>query len=380
MTLQVGIVAGEHSGDLLGGLLMNALRDMHSDIRFVGIGGEHMLAAGVESLYPMEAVNTWGVDWNVIRKLRHTMRIHDGLIRHFTRHPPDLFIGVDLAEFNLLLEHRLRRKGCKTVHYSAPTLIYGFPWLIHLVKKSTDLMLCIFPFEQAIYKEHGIAYEYIGHPLADILSSSVDQQAARTKLGLKQQRRLIALLPGSRDSEIERITPICLQVAVHLKKMLDDVAFATAQPDLKKQQRVVHIKEQIAPELECSLHPGGSRGLLEACDFVILAPGTVSLEAMILGRPMVSVFRTNWFNTMLVRRCTGSIGMFSLPNVLANERLIPEYLNLECQADRIAEEVAELLSDKQRSEVMRQRFTDLSAELQRDACKRAATAIIHLLE
>ena len=374
--LRIGIVAGEQSGDLLGAGLVQALRSLHPSVQFVGVGGRRMQAAGVELLYSVEQLGVVGL----VEVLRHFFRLRDvrnSVLRHFTRQPPDIFIGVDAPDFNLWLERRLRSQGCRTVHFVSPKVWAWRAYRLRAMRVSTDLTLGVFPFEEPFYRRAGLRMEYVGHPLADVLPTRPQPAPARRRLGLAEQGLLIGLLPGSRRAEIERIAPVFLETARELTEQLPGARFACALPSDALKQRMEALRQKIAPQLCLPIYLGQSHCLMEASDLLLLATGTASLEAMLLQKPMLVAYRMNPLTVSLLRLMT-KLAWMSLPNILAQESLVPEFLQGRCVAPKLSEGVQQLLADPEGLQALKQRFQVLGERLRRDANRRAAQAVLRL--
>ncbi len=374
---RIGIVAGEQSGDLLGAGLVNAFIKMKPDTIFEGIGGQHLQAAGVKIYYPVEKLAVMGVS-EVFKHYFSLRRIRNDLCEYFLNNPPDVFIGVDAPDFNFWLEKKLRDKGIKTVHFISPSIWAWREYRVSSIRKCTDLMLTLFPFESDIYKKHNVCSKYVGHPLADQLPFLPDRNGANDELGLITGQINIGILPGSRTSEINKITPAFLQAAKKITKRFDHLQFITSLNNPGLEDQFNKIKSQIAEELPISVFVNQSHKVIEASDILLIASGTATLEAMIMNKPMVVGYKVNWLTYYLVR-LLAKIPYVSLPNILSNKFIVPECLQNECNADRLSAELSAWITDKKRKEALEQSFTSITESLRMDANNVAAQAIIELL-
>lgn len=374
--MRIGIVAGELSGDLLGAGLIEALRARHPDALIEGIGGPKMLAAGFQSHFPLETLSVMGL----VEVLKHFFRIkkcRDSLYNHFIKHPPDVFIGIDAPDFNLGLESALKKAGIPTIHYVSPSVWAWRQYRLRKIARACDLMLTVFPFEADYYKKHNIPVRFVGHSLADEIPLEVDRQAAREHLDLPKDGILVALLPGSRENEVRQLGPPFLQTATWLLTQRPDLRFIVplASSDLKK-LFVKQLKE-LKQELPLTLLAGQSREAMAAADVVLMASGTASLEAMLLKRPVVVAYRmaklTYWLAKLLI-----NVPYFSLPNLLAQQRLVPEFLQHEVIPEELGGAVLHWLDNPAQVEFLQNFFSDLHHSLRLSANKEAADAVLSL--
>ena len=375
--LRVGLVAGEPSGDLLGAGLARALRARYPDVRMAGIAGPAMQAEGVASWAPLEQLSVMGLA-EVIRHLPGLFALRRGLIRSFGRFRPHVVVGIDAPDFNLGLERRLRAQGLRTMHYVSPSIWAWRPKRVHTVARAVDEVLCLLPFEPALYHEHGVAARFVGHPMADAIAPETDRAAARAALGLEPGGAAwVALLPGSRHGEVERLGPVLAGAAALLAGRRPELRFVApmATPALRAQfaaQLAAH-----APGVAARLVDGRSREVMAAADLVILASGTATLEAALLRRPMVVAYRVAPATARLVR----GLGMlstrhFALPNLLAGEALVPELIQEQATPEQVAAAAEGLLGDPARCAALQARFAEMHALLRQDADQRAAEAVL----
>ena len=371
---RVAIVAGEESGDLLGAGLVRKLKERFPQAEFIGVGGSHMREAGVRTLFSAQELSVMGLV-EVLPHLFRLYRLRRRLLRHFTENPPDVFVGVDLPDFNFGLERKLRRRGCFSVHLGSPSVWAWRRNRLKSIRKSTDLMLCLFAFETPYYRDAGIAVEHVGHPLADRLPASPDRAAARRRLGLPQTGRVIALLPGSRGAELQRLGPHFLQAAGKLARSGGEQSFIAAFPNEELRAVFLQMRDRYATHLPLRTVLRQSHLVMEASDLMISCLGTATLEGMLLQCPMVLGYRMHPLTKILLRRFV-HIQRFSLPNILCGEALVPEFLQEECNADRLAAKASELLADDLARRGLRQRFRALGDKLRLGADRRAADAVI----
>ena len=376
--LHVGIVAGETSGDLLGAGLINAIRDLRPDLRVEGIGGPRLAAAGCRILFPMDRLAVMGITEVMGRYLElHSLRTRLG--KYFIDNRPDVFIGVDAPDFNLGLEKTLRNAGITTVHFVSPSVWAWREYRAVSIRQSIDLMLSLFPFEEQFYRRHKIPYKFVGHPLADELPLYPDKLAARRKLGLAGDRRIIAIMPGSRENELRKMTTPFLQTARQCHQKDDGFLFVTGLVDEKAENYFLEKKELIAPELPVSVFTGNSHTVMEAADVVLLASGTVALEAMLLEKPMVVAYKLSWLTYALARLMLRT-PYISLPNLLAGRRIVPECVQAECEPGRLTAELLKWFDNQSAVADVECRFRQLHAGLRMDANKQAAAAVLELVK
>jgi lipid-A-disaccharide synthase len=375
---RIGIVAGEPSGDHLGAELIEGLRRHYPDLQVEGIGGPRLQAAGCRSLFPMERLSVMGLV-EVIGRYPALRRMRAELAAHFLQNPPDAFIGVDAPDFNLGLERRLHDGGVRTVHFVSPSVWAWRGGRLRDIARAVDLMLALFPFEEAIYRDAGIPVVHVGHPLADRIPPVPDQAGARARLGLGPAGPLVALMPGSRRAELDRLAAPFLHAAARLRALRPAVTFASSPLDEAGVAYLRRVQQQAGlADLPVAFFAGRSHDVLEASDVALLASGTVTLEAMLYKRPMVVAYRMNWL-TFLVLRMLVTVRFAALPNLLAGERLVPECLQGDCTPGRLAAALLPWLDDAPAVARLQGRFADMHAELRRGAAARAADAVRDLL-
>lgn len=376
--MKFALVAGEASGDALGAGLVRALKKRYPQAVFEGVVGPAMVAAGCDELEPSETLAVFGL----IEPLAHLpklLKLRRDLANRWVQSPPDVFIGIDAPDFNLGLEKRLRRAGIKTVHYVSPSIWAWRPGRIETVRAAADKVLCILPFEEALYQDAGIDGIFVGHPRADSAPVSPDMAAARAELGLTA-KEVIAILPGSRKSEVLMLGKILMNAAAHIVASHRDVQFVTpiATPGLRGL-----IEEQVrAAGLSASvtLLEGDSERAMIAADVVLLASGTAALESALLAKPTVAAYRLGRITYAIVMRLgLLKLKYFTLPNLLTESPLLPEFMQGNARPESIAKAVIDLLEDPQRMQSISNRFAKLRIELAQDTDQRAADAVASLL-
>jgi lipid-A-disaccharide synthase len=375
--VRIGIVAGEASGDMLGAGLINELEKNIKALSIEGVGGEKLAAKGIKILFPMERLSVMGIT-EVAGRYFELRNIRNELLKHFILHPPDVFIGIDAPDFNLWLEKKLRKAGIKTVHYVSPSVWAWREYRVKKIRMAADLVLNLFPFETAIYEKYGIPNRYVGHPLADKITASPNTQAARADLQLPQKKTIVAILPGSRLSEIKRIASPLLKAAVLSQKTNPNLYFISGLIDEKSLNYFIEIKNKVAPDLDVNINVGKTHQIMEAADFIMLASGTATLEAMLFKKPMVVAYKLS-FLTHLIVKLLAKIPYASLPNVLAGKMLVPECLQSRCTPEILSSELNKLLESDEQTEKMKMEFTDLSCQLKKNADLQAANAILELI-
>jgi lipid-A-disaccharide synthase len=378
MTIRIGIVAGEASGDMLGAALIAAVKQRRPDAQFVGIAGPRMIEQGCRALFPAEKLAVMGL-MEVLGHFRELSAIRKQLIASFLADPPDVFVGIDAPDFNLGLEGVLRRGGIPTVHYVSPSVWAWRRYRLKKVRRSTDLMLTLFPFEAAFYEQQRIAVRYVGHPLADAIPVEVDRGAARRRLGLAEEGAIVALLPGSRMTEVRMLGEVFIAAARRLLERRPGLRFvvplaSTATRELFQEQ----LRAQ-GGDLPLAIIDGQSQQVLAAADAAMLASGTATLEALLLKCPMVMAYRlkptTYWLAKRLVK-----VAYYSLPNLLTMRPLVPEFIQEAASPDRLAEAVQRFLDDPGASAQLVAQFRDIHLSLRRDAARQAAMAVLGMVE
>ncbi len=374
---RIAIVAGELSGDRLGAGLIAALKSRLADTRFYGIAGPRMRASGCETLFPAESLSVMGIV-EVLGRFRELLSIRKRLIEQLLADPPDLFIGIDYPGFNLEVERRLHRAGVQTVHYVSPQVWAWREGRVKKIRRSVDLMLVLFPFEQDYYQSRGVRVEYVGHPLADEIPLLPDRSQARKTLGLPQEGPLIALLPGSRSKEWKYHGDAFVATASYCLGRCPDLRFVVPLVNDHARQAFIRELERSAPALPVTLLDGQSQTAITAADVVLTVSGTATLECLLLKRPMVNAYRMAWLSyriaVMLVK-----LPYYTLPNLLAAERVVPEFIQHRVNPEKMGAALLDWLDRPEKVAELQQRFTAIHGRLKRDASARAAAAIHELL-
>ena len=375
-TPRVAMVAGETSGDLLAGLLLDGLLARWADLQATGIGGTQMVRRGFTPWWPSEKLAVSGYV-EVLRHYRELVGIRDQLKQRLLRDRPDAFIGIDAPDFNLDLERDLRAAGIRTVHFICPSIWAWRPERVHKIKASVDHVLCIFPFEVELLARHGIAATYVGHPLAHVIPMQPDRAAARAALGLAANAQVVAILPGSRAGEIKQLAERFFRAAALMRQTRPQLQFLVpAIPALRA--RIEQAARAAGMNKHLRILDGQSHTVLAACDVTLIASGTATLEAALFKRPMVISYAVNWLTYQIMKRKQLQPWV-GLPNVLCGDFVVPELLQHEATPERLAVATLEWLDAPERVAALEQTFTALHAELQRDTPKLAADAIAQVL-
>jgi lipid-A-disaccharide synthase len=374
----IGIVAGEASGDQLGAHLIRSLRAQLPDARFTGIGGARMQAEGMEVLFPLEKLAVRGYV-EVLRHYFEIVSIRRRLTAHFLKHRPALFVGVDAPDFNLGLETKLKAAGIPTIHYVSPQIWAWRGHRIHSIKRAVDRMLVVFPFEQEVYERAGVPVTYVGHPLAEILAPTPDRRPMREQLRLPAAARVIAMLPGSRDSEVEHLAGLFIETASRIAAAAPETHFLV--PLVSRRTRELFeaaLYSRPSEELNLTVLFGHAHDAMTAADIVLAASGTATLEAALIGRPVVIAYRMPRVSWWLLkrRRYQPYVG---LPNVVAGEFVAPEFLQDEATPDNLAQAALNLLFDNTVCARLEARFAAMADALRQDSGGRIASALIPML-
>ncbi|MBS1269965.1 MAG: Lipid-A-disaccharide synthase [Gammaproteobacteria bacterium] len=350
--MRIGIVAGEASGDYLAAGLVRALKEKVPDVDIEGIGGPMMKREGVRINYPMDTISVMGVD-GLAKSLWNILQIRKSTYLRFVKQPPDVFVGVDVPDFNLGLEHRLKHAGIPTVHYVSPTVWAWREYRVKKIRRSVDLMLALFPFEADYYYERNVPVVFVGHPLADEVPEDVDREAARATLGV-DSKFVVALLPGSRISEVKRLGQMFIDVAVKLHASgKRNVQFLAPFVSTETLEHFRNLLTENAPELPLRLFEGQSRQVLASSDLALLASGTAALEAALHKVPMVVTYKVSWFTGLMVRMFA-RVRYFSMPNNLLEKPVVPELMQNEATVEPVWSEMDKYLSNEElRREVER---------------------------
>ncbi|MGY1457439.1 lipid-A-disaccharide synthase [Luteimonas sp. A534] len=375
------LVAGEASGDLLGGDLVERLRERYPDAEFAGVGGDTMRAAGMETWHDASELAVMGLS-EVLSHLPRLLRLRRGLRRRILEWKPDVFIGIDAPDFNLGLERQLKARGTCTVHYVSPSVWAWRQGRAAKIGRSADRVLCLFPMEPPIYARHGVDARFVGHPMADAMPLNPDRRGARAALDVDQDEPVLAVLPGSRLGEIERLGPAFLQAASLVAERIPGLQILVPAANAACRDALAAMLPAagaVAPAIR--LLDGSARAAMVASDVVLLASGTATLEAMLAKRPMVVGYRISPTTHAIVK----GLGMlkverYALPNVLAGETIAPELMQDDCTPINLSQAVLAWFADPAAVKALEPRYRDLHILLRRDASREAATAISELLD
>ncbi|MBU7576102.1 MAG: lipid-A-disaccharide synthase [Hydrogenophaga sp.] len=372
------LVAGETSGDLLAGLLLGGVRQRWPDLHSFGIGGPQMVAQGFDPWWPSEKLAVRGYV-EVLRHYREIVGIRAELQqRLLTSTRPDVFIGVDAPDFNLDLEANLKAGGIRTVHFVCPSIWAWRADRVDKIRRSADHVLCIFPFEPELLGRHGIAATYVGHPLANVIPMEPDRAAARAQLGLREEDAVVAILPGSRASEVQYLVARFFETAVRLRRERPGIRFVVpAVPALR--ERIEAAARAAGLDGALTVIPGQSHTALAACDVTLIASGTATLEAALFKRPMVIAYNMNWLSWQIMRRKQLQPWV-GLPNILCGEFVVPELLQDAATPQALSRAVLDWLDAPAKIASLQQRFTELHHTLRRDTAQLATDAIEQVLE
>ena len=368
--IDLGVVAGEVSGDLLGAHFIAALRQSHPDLRAAGIAGPRMAEAGVRAIYPSEKLAVNGYV-EVLSHLPELLWIRSRITRYFQRERPRVFVGIDAPDFNFTLEARLKQAGIPTVHFVSPSIWAWRPERIYRIRQAVSHMLVIFPFEAQIYHDAGIPVSYVGHPLADVIPLEPDSVTARTQLGLAPGP-VIALLPGSRLSEVTRHARLMLEAAARIRRRHADAQFVLPAAN----EAAARLVRQAGQGLEVPLHllAGQSHAALAACDVALVASGTATLEAALFKKPMVITYRVPALTARLMRK-KALLPWIGLPNILARDFVVPERVQENATPENLAHDALAWLADAPRRAAVIETFRTLHLSLRQNASARIAEAL-----
>ncbi len=378
MAFRVGLIAGEASGDLLGAGLVREIRRRYPEALFEGVAGPSMLDEGVRGWLPMERLSVMGLA-EVVRHLPELLAIRREVVGRILASRPNVLVGIDSPDFNLGVEAKARAAGIPTVQYVSPSVWAWRQGRIRQIARAADLVLCLLPFETRVYEEAGLKAVFVGHPMADAIPLEPDRAGARGRLGLAPGETVVALLPGSRAGEVQRLGPVFAGAAAWLAERRDDVKFVApmATPTVRRLFEG-HVAAE-APGANVRLVDGRSRDVLEAADAVLVASGTATLEAALFKRPMVVAYRVSEttrriFETLKLLK----VPYVALPNLLAGEALVPELLQEAASPEALGEAVLGFLDDPERCARLVGRFAQIHRVLKRDADRRAAEAVLAL--
>ncbi|MBP6104586.1 MAG: lipid-A-disaccharide synthase [Gammaproteobacteria bacterium] len=383
MALRIGLVVGESSGDHLAAGLIAALRKIHPDLQCEGILGPELLALGGHTFCTMDRLSVMGLV-EPLKRLPELYLLRHRLLKHFIQNPPDVFIGVDAPDFNLGLALKLKAHGIKTVHYVSPSVWAWRPKRILKIKKAVDLMLTLFPFEAAFYEQHQVPVCFVGHPLADQIPSESDQKAARQALNIPEHLKIIALLPGSRQKEIDYLAGCFIESAVD--------CFNRSRPDQQQtlqfvipliseaHQRIVDtLCHSLAPQVPIKTLVSQTPAVLAAADAVLVASGTATLETMLYKKPMIVAYRMHPLTYAIARRLV-KVPFIALPNLLANQALVPEYIQKRATPALLGEALYKLIHHREGESALLAHFKRIHLSLKKNASDKAAKAILAFIK
>lgn len=371
------IVAGESSGDILGAGLIKELKQKYPNAKFHGIGGALMLQQGLKPFYPMERLSVMGVV-PILMRFVELLAMRRRLRKKIIADQADCFIGIDAPVFNTQLEYDLKKKGIKTVHYVSPSVWAWRANRIYKIVKSVSLMICLFPFELDIYKKHRLPAVCVGHPLADEIPLTSENNIAREKLDLSRDEKLLAILPGSRGSEMKFLLEPFIQTAQNLSDKFPELTFIIPCANQKRREQIEKYFTENNISLTIKLVDGNSRLVMQAADFVLLASGTATLEAMLLKKPMVVAYRVSAFSYWVYDKFL-KVRNFALPNLLAKKKIVKEVMQENCTVENLTKEVEFLIDGEAKQQVIEE-YNVLHQELRQGGNEKAAKAIVDLLD
>lgn len=359
--MKIGILAGEASGDLLGASLIHALHKRCPDLHIEGIGGPAMMAAGCESLFDIERLTMMGFIEPLFR-LPDLIKLRYDLFKYFIHNRPDVFIGIDAPDFNIGLEIKLRRAGIPVIHYVSPSVWAWRQYRVHKIAKAVDMMLTLLPFETAFYEKHHIPVRYVGHPLADEIPLHPDKIAARRALCIDEQATYVALFPGSRRQEINDMAEPFLLAAKQILQQKPQVRFITSHVNEQRYQEFYEYYQKFAPELPLEFFTRRSHDVMAAADVVAVTSGTATLETMLYKKPMVIAYRMSRFTYQLAKILVKT-PFIGLPNLLANELIVPELIQDTVTPEAIAEHILTYLDQPEKIKELEKKFMKLHHQL-----------------
>lgn len=376
--IRIGIVAGEASGDLLGSHLIQALKLKRTDIEFVGIAGPKMMSEGAQSLFPIERLSVRGYI-EVLKHIFGLLRLRRQLLKHFLNNRLDLFIGIDAPDFNFWLEKKLKNRGIKTIHYVSPSIWAWRKNRLKKIKQAVTHILALFPFEPALYQKAGIPVSYVGHPLADMLPMKPDVSAARLALKLKSTALVVAMLPGSRQSEVHQHAELFVKTAKLIHAEQPNAVFLV--PLITRETRQIFelaiFHEEVSLPMQILF--GHAHEAMEAADVIIVASGTATLEAALLKKPMVITYRMSNLSWKILKRMRLQ-PYVGLPNILAGKFVVPELLQDEATPEKLAHAALKLVSDTDYLAEIKAEFSKIHHSLRQNTAEKAAAAILSHLQ
>ena len=376
--LRIAIVAAEPSGDLLGAGLMRAIKARHPNVSFEGIGGSQMLQEGIESLEPLESLSVMGLV-EVLRHLPRLLKLRKRLVRRWLSSPPDLFIGIDAPDFNLGLETALKAKGIKTLHYVCPTVWAWREKRVKKIKAAVDGLLAILPFEPAFLAKHDVKARYVGHTLAQSMPMEPDQVTARSVCGLSQDAPVLAILPGSRGSEVSKLLQPFLSAAQQCQKDIEGLQFVIPAANQTLQYSIE--EKLIQHDIKANVILQDTQSALAAADVVLCASGTATLEGLLSKRPMVIGYKLHWLTFAIIKWFKlMKIKHYALANIISDEVLAPELIQDDCTPSALAKELMLFFRDNKLRQTVGQRYTDIHREMMVDTDRLIANAVDDVLQ
>ncbi len=374
--LRIAMVAGEASGDLLGGLLLDGIQQRWPQVQAYGIGGAQLQRRGFDALWPSDKLAVRGYV-EVLRHYREIAGIRKQLLQRLLADPPDVFIGIDAPDFNLWLETQLKSRGVKTVHFVSPSIWAWRAERLEKIRQAVDHVLCIFPFEKPLYDQAGIAATYVGHPLASVIPLQPDRAAARQALGLAASDHVVAVLPGSRQSEVQYLGEVFFKAVALINTAQLAIKFIVPCVPSLKNVIAAHAQRAGLADL-VQLLDGQSHTALAACDVTLIASGTATLEAALFKRPMVIAYNMHWLSWQMMKRKKLQAWV-GLPNILCNEFVVPEFLQDAATPQALSKAVLDWLAQPEKIRALEHRFAALHTELQRDTAQLATHAIAQVI-
>ncbi|MBV8801829.1 MAG: lipid-A-disaccharide synthase [Gammaproteobacteria bacterium] len=375
--MNIGIVAGEASGDLLGANLLNALRLFDSDLIATGLGGPAMINAGFSSQHDMERLSVMGLVEPLLH-LPDLFKLRRQLLKHFLQHPPHVFIGIDSPDFNLGLELKLKRANIPIVHYVSPSVWAWRRNRIHKIAKATDMVLTLFPFEADFYRKHRVPVQFVGHPLADTIPLKIDLAAARRELNIPEKGTYIALLPGSRKHELKYLAELFVATAKQCLHKRTELHFITSAANAKRDEEFQAFVKHFAPDLPIHFFVGRSHDVIAAADIVLVTSGTATLETLLFKKPMIIAYRMSPITFSIARRLV-KLSYIGLPNLLADECIVPEFIQNNATPENLCDALLDYLDHPEKMDLLKEKFNLIHQQLRCNASQQAALAIKNLI-
>lgn len=377
--MKIGVVAGEASGDLLGSQLIAAIQSKRPEITFIGIAGPKMMALGAKSLFPIERLSVRGYV-EVLKHLFGLLKLRKQLYRWLLQEKIDLFIGIDAPDFNFWLERKFKKQGIQTIHYVSPSIWAWRKERIHKIKRCVQHMLCLFPFEPALYQAEEIPASYIGHPLADMIPMEPDTLTMRKKLKLDASNLIVAMLPGSRLSEVQQHAALFIQIAKEIQKKIPDALFLAPFITMATRKAFEKALAQCKEPVNVKLLYGHAHDAMEASDVVLVASGTATLEAALLKKPMVITYRMPALSWQILKRMRLQ-AYVGLPNILAEKYIVPEFLQDDATVANISEAILQMKNDEDYTQKIKSEFSRIHMQLKQNSAQVAADIVLaHLVK